>query len=255
MILKRGDILICYIYDGTFDGLLTSIYEAYYNSEKPEKILKEDEFIPSLLTVPYYIQSDKLKASKVYEAIKTKLSSTSLKYCFYVYLSEVIESGSIIYNYVKLGFKIGKNIDMHLHEDRVLRIHQTVKKVTWEYHRMLGFVRFKEIKNKLLYAAIEPDHNIVALITPHFAERLSNENFIIHDTKRGLASVYDKNEWIITTLSEEQSLKLLSENEAGTYELLWKEYFRSTTIDSRHNPKLQKMHMPKRYWKFLTELP
>lgn len=247
--------MICYIYDGTFEGLLTSIYEAYYKREKPEKILREDEFIPTLITLPIFIKTDEVKASKVYEAIKTKISSNSLKFCFYVYLSEVKDSGSIIYHYVKLGFKIGKTIDMHLHEDDVLKVIKIVKKVIWEHHRMLGFVRFKEIHNNFLYSPIEPDHNIVALITPHFTERLSNENFIIHDLKREIASIYNKSQWSMMPLSKEHGIKLSTEIKEGLYEELWKEYFNSTVIHSRLNPKLQRMHMPKRYWKFLTELP
>lgn len=248
-------MMICYIYDGTFEGLLTSIYEAYYKREKPEKILREDEFIPTLITLPIFIKTDEVKASKVYEAIKTKISSNSLKFCFYVYLSEVKDSGSIIYHYVKLGFKIGKTIDMHLHEDDVLKVIKIVKKVIWEHHRMLGFVRFKEIHNNFLYSPIEPDHNIVALITPHFTERLSNENFIIHDLKREIASIYNKSQWSMMPLSKEHGIKLSTEIKEGLYEELWKEYFNSTVIHSRLNPKLQRMHMPKRYWKFLTELP
>ncbi|QGU94758.1 DUF4130 domain-containing protein [Clostridium bovifaecis] len=247
--------MICYIYDGSFEGLLTCIYEAYYNKENPEEILKKEEFIPNLLTKEVYIKSDMNKFSKVYEAIKLKVSPVSLKYVFYVYLSDINGSSNLIYNYVRLGFKLGKNVDLYLHDNRVLKIHMIVKKVTSEFHRMLGFVRFKDIDNKFLYAPIEPDHNITALITPHFTERLRSENFIIHDLKREVASIYDKNGWSITSLPKEYGLRLLYENENGLYETLWKEYFKSTTIENRLNPKLQKMHMPKRYWKFLTELP
>jgi len=246
--------LLCYIYDGSFEGLLTSVYEAYYSSKKPEKILKEAEFIPDLLTNPIYIETNKIKASKVYEAIKIKISPISLKYIFYVYLSEINGCSNLIYTYIRLGFKLGNKLDLYVQDTRVLEIHKAVKKVTFEIHRLLGLVRFKSIENKFLYSPIEPDHNIIALITPHFAERLANENFIIHDVKRGIAAIYNKNEWSITSLSKEQSLKLLLENEDGIYEMLWKEYFKSTTIENRLNPKLQKMHMPKRYWKFLTEL-
>lgn len=246
--------MTCYIYDGSFEGLLTCIYEVYYRREKPEEILKEEEFIPNLLTEEVYIKSDMNKFSKVYEAIKLKISPISLKYIFYVYLSDINGSSNLIYNYVKLGFKLGRSVDLHLHDSRVLRIHMIVKKVTSEIHRMLGFVRFNDIDDKFLYAPIEPDHNIIALITPHFTERLCSENFIIHDLKREVASVYDKNGWSITFLPKEYGLNLLSRNENGFYEFLWKEYFKSTTIENRLNPRLQKMYMPKRYWKFLTEL-
>jgi len=246
--------MICYTNDGSFEGLLTCIYESYYRKEKPEEILKRNEFIPNLLNKEIYIETDIDKFSKVYNAIKQKISPVSLKYIFYVYLSEVRNSSDLIYNYIRLGFKLGKNIDLHIYDKRVLEVHRLVKKVTGEIHRMLGFVRFKNINNNFLYSAIEPEHNIVALITPHFADRLCSENFIIHDLKREIASMYNGQEWSITTLSKNHGLKLLNEAKDEIYECLWREYFRSTTIESRLNLKLQKMHMPKRYWKFLTEI-
>lgn len=246
--------MICYIYDGSFEGLLTAIYDAYYRKDKPEEILREDEFIPTLITNPIYIKKDISKFSRVYDAIKAKISYNSLRYIFYVHLSDMKGSSTLIYKYIKLGFKLGKDIDMHLHKDCVLQVHQIVRKVFGEYHRMLGFVRFSSINDKFFYSPIEPDHNILALITPHFANRLSNENFIIHDLKRGIAAVYDKTEWSITQLSKEYGLTLLNKNSTSLYEELWKSYFKSTTIKDRINPKLQKGHMPKRYWSFLTEV-
>ena len=34
---------------------------------------------------------------------------------------------------------------------------------------------------------------------------------------------------------------------------LWKGYFKALTIKERINLKLQKQHMPRRFWKYLTE--
>lgn len=246
--------MVSYIYDGSFEGLLTSIYDAYYNKEKPEEIIKQEEYTPSLISKPIYISNDPLKASKVSKGVKVKISPSSLKYIYYVYLSDIEGSGTLIYNYLKLGFKLGKDIDLHLHNNTVLKIHKIVKKVSFEYHRMLGFVRFKSVYNKFLYSPIEPDHNILALITPHFVQRLCNEDFIIHDLKREIAAVYNKAEWSIRTLSRENGINILDSKSELLYENLWKDYFKNITIQDRINPKLQKRLMPKRYWNHLTEV-
>ncbi|HEY3388941.1 MAG TPA: DUF4130 domain-containing protein, partial [Prolixibacteraceae bacterium] len=47
-------------------------------------------------------------------------------------------------------------------------------------------------------------------------------------------------------------LYLLQEEEA-VYQTMWKGYCQNIAIRERLNPKLQKQHMPKRYWKFLPE--
>lgn len=245
--------MIYYIYDGTFEGLLTSIFDAYYSAVKPEEICGEWEFEPTLLTQPVYISTDSEKSTKVYSAIRNKISTDALKQIYYAYLSDLNGASNTIYNYVKLGFKLGRDVDLHLHNDVVLSIHNINKKVTNECHRMLGFIRFKHINN-FYYSSIEPDHNILGLIASHFAARLPNENFVIHDLKRELAVFYNKNEWVVSPLSKEKAKVFFENNEDEFYETLWKEFFKTIAVENRTNPKLQKRSMPVRYWKHLTEL-
>lgn len=245
--------MICYVFDGTFEGLLTSIYEAYYSKIKPEEITPDWQFQPSLLKVPTTIETDIEKSSKVYNAIKTKISDAALKNVYYAFLSDIDGSCTMIYSYVKLGFQLGKDIDLHLYNDSVLNIHKIIRKVTNETHRMIGFVRFKCINN-IYYSPIEPDHNILGLMAPHFASRLKNENWIIHDLKRGLALFYNKKKWAITSFSKENGEEFFYSEDSGPYEELWKDFFKAIAIENRLNPKLQRRMMPSRYWKYLTEI-
>lgn len=244
--------MIYYVFDGSFEGLLTSIYEAYYNYKKPEEIVPKWQFKPTLITEPLYIKTDIEKSSKVYMAIKNKISKQALELIYHVYLSEIEGCCNLIYNYIKLGFKLGRQVDLHLHEDSILNIHTINKKVINECHRILGFVRFKSIEN-MYYSPIEPDHNILALIAPHFSSRLPNENWIIHDLKRSLAVFHNKTEWIITPFTMENIDGLMVREESELYESLWKDFYKTIAIADRINPRYQKRNMPLRYWKHLTE--
>lgn len=246
--------MICYIYDGSFDGLLTAVYESYYMREKPEQILRKEHFLPDFFIEPIYIKTSEEKAYKVYNAIKDKVSHEALKYVFYVFLSELKESSTLIYRYLKLAFKIGKDINLHMHNSIVLSVHKISNKVTNEAHRMLGFIRFKFLASNVYYAAMEPDHNILQLIMPHFSKRFSSQNFIIHDRKREIAALYNKEKWVIVDMLKADGEKLFLNNNDEVYEKLWKQYFSSITIENRKNRKLQKSYMPERYWKFLTEM-
>ena len=38
------------------------------------------------------------------------------------------------------------------------------------------------------------------------------------------------------------------------YQQMWKDYFKTMAIKQRINLKLQRQHMPVRYWKYLTEM-
>ncbi len=152
-----------------------------------------------------------------------------------------------------MAFKLGNEIELHLHNEIVMEVVKIVRRVNGESHSMLGFVRFKKIGDNHYYSAIEPDHNILTLIAPHFSSRFSNENFIIHDLKRNLAIINKNNTWSIDVLTKEDGKVFLNTKDEGEYEALWKNYFNSTSISSRENLKLQRQHMPIRYWKHLTE--
>ncbi len=240
-----------YIYDGSFDGLLTSIYDAYYLREDVEDIVFEESEQQNFLIQSTYISTDEDKAKKVYKAIQTKISQKALKMVFYVYLSEVPGHGIAILSYLRLGFKLGPRIDLNLSNDVVLKMTHISNKVAKERHRMTGLLRFKQLENEIFYAAIEPDHNIIALLAPHFVARLTNENWVIHDVRRGIEILYNKKEWIITDIEITDSL-ILKENEEA-YQDLWRTYFKSIAIQNKVNPTLQKKNMPMRYWKHLVE--
>ncbi len=243
--------MIHYIYDGSFDGLLTCIYEAYYSREKPNEILYQENKQENLLVKKVYIQQDQTKAEKVYNAIRMKISQKALKNVFYTFLSEDENAGRLIYKYIQLGFKIGRGIDGHLSDDHVLDLHKAVQKVLKEKHRMLGLLRFQKVRNDLYYASISPDYHILELLSPHFAKRMGDQNWIIHDTKRNLATIYNQKEWILTEMNLLQPITM--EKEEEFYQKLWQQYFKSIAIKNRTNPKLQRQYMPKRYWKHLIE--
>ena len=241
-----------YTYDGSFEGFLTCIYESYYRKDNPVEIISCFEYEPTLISNQVIIETDIIKADKVVNAIIEKISSDALQNIFDVFLSNVPGSDTTLYAYIKLGFKLGGKTDMHLHNDIVLNVHKIKRKVIIETHNMLGFIRFKQVASNLFYSSIEPDHNILSLISPHFAERLSAESWIIHDLSREIASLYKDGKWIITSLKKEAASLLLNDD-GFYYETLWQEFFRTIAIEERKNPRLQARLMPRRYWKHLTE--
>lgn len=254
--------MLGYTYDGSFDGLLTCIYEAYYRKENPSFIMDMKKYTLSIsntlfslldpLDSPQYIKTDTSKSAKVYDAISNKISSEALEIIYNVFLSETKDAEVKILNYIRLGFKIGFDVNKHLQDERVLGMIKLDNKVTKECHNMLGFIRF-ELINDFYYAAFEPDHNITELITPHFVERFSDQKFVIHDVKREIASFYNTREWYLTELKANELASISDHKNTEQYARLWREYFISTSIQERNNPRCQKNHMPVRYWKHLTE--
>lgn len=243
--------MLTYVYDGSFEGILTAVFEAYYRHEEPDLIESEQCLQQDFLTRYVFIKTDSKKADRVYNSIWQKISGEALKNVYHVYLSEEPDAGTIIYKYLRLGWKMGSRVDLHLADDTVRRVDDINRRVGYEVHRLLGFVRFRQVEGGIFYSAISPDNNIVELLAPHFAERLADQNWIIHDVKREIAAMYNMKTWIVSEFSAEDIPKdTAAENE---YAQLWKQFFNTLAIQERENPKLQKRLMPKRYWKHITE--
>lgn len=245
-----------YIYDGSFEGLLTSIYEAFYSRENPCFIFSAKAYDKNtegtmfgLLEEPERIVTDMVKYKKVYEAILEKISEEAAETIYYVYLSEIPGFEKMTLDYLRFGFKTGFDTNKHLENQTVLNMLKAERKVVFEVHRMLGFIRF-ETYSGIYYASYEPDHNITELITPHFVTRLSGQNFIIHDIKRELASFCNHTGWYMSSLGRD-AIKC---EDKSIYQELWKSYFKSATIEERKNIRNQKRQMPRRYWKHLPEI-
>ncbi len=242
-----------FLYDGSFEGLLTCIFYGY-SSKEELKITYKHSYVPSLITEPIEMKTEEDKFKRVYESIENKLSSNTLRNVYYLYLSEVSGVEDLILRYVKLCYKYGDKINLAKNNDIIILVDKYCKRVTYESHRFTGFVRFKEVGPLTFYAPIEPDHNILPLLSSHFTRRFSDQHFIIHDLKREIALMYNTKDVTITPLSIEKGEELTASSLNDNFEELWKQFYKSVNIVERENPRCQKRMMPVRYWKHLTEM-
>jgi probable DNA metabolism protein len=240
-----------YVTDGSFEGILTAVFEAYEKKEIPESIVSRNFYQMSLDTQVREIDTNEEKSGRVYHRVIEKMSHEALETMYKAWLSEYCEIGTALYRYIRIGLKIGPGILSYLQNPDVLRVHDLAYKVSGEVHRFLGILRFKKLNSGLYYSKIEPDNNITMLIAEHFKERLSDQPWIIHDAKRNVFALYDTNQVIFT----KEDISVYTDNGADeTFEELWKSYFKAIAIENRKNPKLQKQFLPRRYWKNLTEM-
>lgn len=240
-----------YIYDGTWDCFLTAVHHYYYDKQDVVNIESALCYTPNLIDEYRTITTDILKAKAVEEAIYNKISPDSLDNIQRCFFSEVKGRELWILRYIRLGFKIGSRIDSMLGDQTVLDMLIPARKVGLECHRMLGLLRFELLEGGIYYAKIEPDHNIISFIAPHFKTRFADQNWVIHDIKRNLAALYNTKKMLLSYMDLSNIPNLHSDE--LRFQSLWKNYYKHIAIKSRINPKLQKNFMPKRYWRNLTE--
>jgi len=247
------------IYDGSFEGLLTAIFEVYEYKIQDAKICKEQEAIGSLFGQTRIVSSDKQKADRVMKKLKEKISINAIHQFYKTFLSEQRDIENVLLRYTQYVIATKKPVENNFSHPDVLMLQQISRKVHREKHRMEAFVRFQLTKDGLYYSLIQPDFNVLPLISKHFKDRYADQRWLIFDTVRKYGLYYDLNDvsevqlnFDINQNDKGQLLSIQDEKEE-LYQKLWQQYFSSVNIAARKNMKLHIMHMPKRYWKNLIE--
>lgn len=253
--------MVIYVFDGTLEGLLTAIFEFYERKPGKIQLVAINHFESVLLDEVLQITSDETKAKRVWNGLKKKIGPDWLLRFYKAFLSEDAATFQQLFNFACYIFDNAAGAEKNFGHPAVLAVSKMDKSVNREKHRMKAFIRFQETADDFFYAAIEPDFNVLPLIMPFFKNRYADQPWIIYDLKRHYGLYYDLNRVEEIVLEEKPKLKtastFLSEdvlhNKEQLYGLLWKDYFKSTNIPARKNMKLHIRHVPKRYWKYLTE--
>lgn len=252
--------MIIFIYDKTFDGLLTAIFDAYSRKQFPDLLQGEGEPLPLFYDECVIVVTDETRAGRVWKALEKKLSPAALTVLSHCWLSELPEVDNVLFRYIRKAVDAPASIEVDFADPDVLFCSQLWKKVNQEKYRLIQFLRFQKTRDGIFFALVEPIFNVLPLTIHHFRDRFADQSWIIYDKKRKYGYYYDleKVEEISfgeespALLSSKLSDDLLDQNEL-LFQELWRTYFRSITIQERKNPKLHRQNLPVRFWKYLTE--
>lgn len=247
------------VYDGSFAGLLTAIFEVYeYKMDQP-MIQRNEAANGSLFGELHTVVTNLEKSKRVYKKLQERLSLKASKQLHDVYLSEIKDIENVLLRYIQYAIGTSVSIENDYTNADVLMVQQTSRKVHKEKHRMEAFVRFQLTKDELYYSIIQPDYNVLPLISNHFEKRYADQRWLIYDGLRKYGLYYDgeKVEEVQMKFDADfnspQNLKEVFDEKEELYQHLWKQYFNSVNIKARKNLKLHIQHMPKRYWRYLVE--
>lgn len=247
------------VYDGTFEGLITAIFEVYEYKIADPVITTAERLNNSLFGTTHITHTNAAKTERVIKKLKEKLTRGALAQIYNAYLSEITAIENNILRYIQYALNTKASIENDYTNPDVLMLQQTSHKVRREKHRMEAFVRFQLTKDGLYYALIQPDFNVLPLIGKHFKDRYADQRWLIYDTHRRYGLFYDfeqvtevRMEFDIDANDKNQLVTIHDDKEA-LYQTLWHQYFSSVNIAARRNMKLHIKHMPKRYWKNLVE--
>ena len=245
-------------YDGSFAGLLSAVFDVYEYKMQDVKLVPPGQPVSSLFGNAHTVHTDITKAGRVWKGLEQYSSLQALRNLRASFFAGTNGNEEMLLAYIRYVFASKKPVERDYSHPAVVAVSQTAHKVRREKHRMEAFVRFQLTKDQLYYAIVQPDYNVLPLISDHFEKRYADQRWLIYDALRRYGIYYD-----LDTVEEVSMDFALSPQDAAVatihdekeelYQALWKQYFDSVNIASRKNTKLHIRHMPKRYWKYLPE--
>lgn len=246
------------LYDHTYEGLLSCVFEVYRLRMGEVRIVPEDEYQDQLFGAPLRIDTNLEHAGRVAAGLR-KMGAATEKLAYRCFLSEHPRREELILHFIRRVLLEGPAVAGDITDDLMLLLQKIETQMRREVHRMHAFVRFQQTPDDLYTALINPDFNVLPLLGEHFIARYPAQDWLIYDTTRHYGLLWDqqKADFITFTEGNHQRLRQLSEEMlAGRetdYQQLWKAYFHAVDIPERRNLKLHLQHVPRRYHKYLVE--
>ncbi len=227
-----------FIFDGTFEGLLTVVFNCYDLKLYPDKIERTQTYHQEIFDEPATITTERAKAERVHKGLRKKLSSSAIHDLVKAFHSGLPEIDMAIYDYIRLALHSKMSIEKDYRKDAVLIIRKAVQMMNREIHRMHAFVRFQKTADNIYAATIKPDFDVIPFIGSHFAKRYADQQWLIYDTQRNYGLFYDLQKVEIVRLRSPRwygrnkiNPSVLHEEE-GEYQTLWKQYLKPPLSES-----------------------
>ena len=100
---------VAYVYDGTPEGLLTAVFQAYANHEDPEDIVQGAAFQPRLDQSVRTIETDAALAERVKHGLVRATGKAGFNAVLHASLSDDAQAGSVVYRFIRYAMRSNAN--------------------------------------------------------------------------------------------------------------------------------------------------
>lgn len=246
------DYALAYTYDGSLEGLLSAVFEAYARRENPADIVARDEWVPRIGQCEHWVETDAAHALRVKEGLEKTCGARAFDALKAVFLSDELCKGSAILAFVRYGMKRGMAaLDdiSHPAVEEFVRINRSVYN---ERHLWQQFMRFSQVEGGVYVARCNPKASVVPLLMDWFSGRFNTQAFVIYDEVHRIAGVSNGGAWQLVKTDVFEVPSATEDNEL--FERAWKAFYDAVAVEARYNPELRRQFMPKRMWKNIVEM-
>ncbi|MBR4981896.1 MAG: TIGR03915 family putative DNA repair protein [Lachnospiraceae bacterium] len=249
--MQDRNILVC---EDSPEGIFSAVYYAYEQKMNPNITFIQLNVVEDyeLFSKYFSVETDFEKAEKVDKTIVKRFGEISYSYLWYALYSRNEERGNAVYHTIARGLSGAYKGELvnYLQDPYVLAVSKMRQSVWCEAHHYMGFIRFQELKNKILYSEIEPKNQVLPMIARHFADRFPGENFIIKDKGRNFYVVHEAGKGYVFHQQEEQGVTITDDmysKEEVEIQHLFQIFHKTIAIEERTNLKLQRQLLPLRF--------
>ena len=257
---------IIYVCEDSLTGIFSGIYEVWKRKMTAEEAGLEvgDSFERRLFCEYIFCKAEERKALAVIRMIQKNLGVDVYEKISYALLSADRRKAEMVFRAMLEAKRLSRKDRLmeHLGNEAVRTVFGMYRQVANEAHHYKGFVRFRELKNKTLFAKIEPKHAVLPCIAEHFADRFPQENWIIYDKTHEVFLIHEKGKryyflqqymCMKGDSGSDQNIAGGFSEEEMDYETLWKGFVQSISVAERENRALQNQNLPLRFRTNLVE--
>lgn len=242
---------VAYVYDGSPEGLLTAVFQAYANHEDPQDVVREGALQPRLGQSVRFVETDVDLAVRVQRGVRRTCGRDALDAIVHASLSDDPAAGTVVYRFVRHAMRTGRALDDLAHP-AVGPLFALDRAVMNERHYLQQFLRFEHLEGGAWFARCHPKASVVPLLMDWFSARFNTQPFMIFDEAHALAGVYEGRGWHLVR-TESVALPAAAADEA-LMQAAWKRFYDAVAVEARYNPELRRQFMPKRFWKDILEM-
>jgi probable DNA metabolism protein len=251
--------MITLLYDGTFAGLLTAIFEIYERRLNNVRVREENNSATNVSSERHTVTTDLAKAARVWRGLHTRITSGMGDNFYACFLSKEKDIENVLVAFARHAFSNEKNIQFDYSDKNTLHVHQLARKVFREKHRMETLMRFQKTDDDVYVSVIEPRYNVLPLMETYVKDTYTDQQWLLYDKQRAYGIYFDPT----VPFTSEIVLDFNQNNcapdirvHAGELKTqhLWHD-LRTVNNVSGKNIKLHVRHVPMRHWRHLMEKP
>lgn len=219
-----------WLYDGTFDGFLSAVFDLYWQRTADVRIRKELVYIPSMREQAIFMPTVTANAERVWIGLGKRLSPRVMQDLFACYLAEQDGEEDNMVAFIRYVFATGQALEPDAQHPGLLRVKELAAKAWQEKQALEEQLRFEIAieEEPLYYAMVEQAYNVLPLTVAYFKQRYTAQRWFIYDLGRRYGIFYAHGRADATVLLFEAAQRATHDIAAvwtpdeGMYRRLWK---------------------------------